>query len=217
MDPKKQVESVLFAIGKEVTTARVASLCSLEEKEVEAHMEELIEEYSQRDHALKIEQRDLGWKMTVKDAFLPVVSQLVTETELDKSLMETLAVIAWKYPVVQSEIIKLRHNKAYDHIKQLMEMDFVAKEKYGRTYRLKLTKKFFEYFDLPSAEAKEAFLAQVPQDVLADARQVDLAASQLESLKQREASYMKPKEVAAAEAALEAELQDYVEEAELHV
>jgi segregation and condensation protein B len=163
----------LFAVGREITTARVAELCSLKEHDTERYIAELSAEYEQRDHSLKIEKRPLGWKMTVKDAYVPLVSALITETELDQPLMETLAVIAWKYPVVQSEIIKLRHSKAYDHIKQLMEMDFVAKEKHGRTYKLKLTKKFFDYFDLPSEEAKKAFLQHVPKEILQEAEEVD--------------------------------------------
>src|SRR3989344_1909265 len=74
--------------------------------------------------------------------------------EEEKPLMETLAVIAWRYPVVQSEVVKLRSPAAYEHMKQLEEQGFIAKEKYSRTFKVKLTKKFFEYFDLPSEEAK---------------------------------------------------------------
>jgi len=74
-------------------------------------------------------------------------------------------VIAWKYPIVQSDLIKIRHNKAYDHIKMLSEREFIAKEKSGRTYKIKLTPKFFEYFDLPSNDAKQAFRKVIPQDI----------------------------------------------------
>ena len=60
--------------------------------------------------------------------------------------METLAVVAWKYPIVQSEIIKLRGSSAYEHMRELVEQGFIAKERSGRTYKVKLTKKFFNYF-----------------------------------------------------------------------
>ena len=95
-----------------------------------------------------------------------IVQKVVSQTELDKPLMQTLAVIAWKYPVLQADVIKIRHNKAYDHLKQLEELGFVSRQVFGRTRKLTLTPKFFEYFDLPSEEqAKEVFKNIVPSKV----------------------------------------------------
>ena len=106
MDEKaKKVEAVLFAVGKEITTERIASLCSLEVKEVNKVIKRLIKDYGERDHSLNIQERDNGWKLTVKDQYVPLVSTLVDSTDLEKPLMETLAVIAWRYPIIQSEII----------------------------------------------------------------------------------------------------------------
>ena len=76
----------------------------------------------------------------------------MAETELPKAVLETVAVIAWKAPVLQSEIIKIRNNKAYDHIKELVESGFIAKEKSSRSYKIKLTQKFFDYFDIDSVK-----------------------------------------------------------------
>ena len=79
--------------------------------------------------------------------------------------METLAVIAWNHPALQADIIKIRHTKAYDHMKQLEETGYVQKVKYGRTFKIKLTQKFFDYFDIPSQNAKDAFKKVIPQEV----------------------------------------------------
>jgi len=69
-----------------------------------------------------------------------------------------LAVIAWRHPVLQSEVIKIRTNKAYDHIKHLEELGFLTKKKKGRTCEIKLSEKFFRYFDLPDEkDIKEVF------------------------------------------------------------
>ena|SRR3989344_4550457 len=180
MDEKtKKIESILFVVGREITTERIASLCSLSVKEVDTIIKKLIKEYEQKDNSLKLIQKDQGWKLTVKDEFVPLVSSIVESTELERPLMETLAVIAWKYPVVQSEIVKLRGSTAYEHMKLLEEQGFVAKEKYQRTFKVKLTPKFFEYFDLPSKEAKQAFLKQVPPQVLQEAEAVDKEADEV--------------------------------------
>src|SRR3989338_6909600 len=178
----KRIEAVLFAVGKEITSERVASLCSMEVKQVEEAIPVLATKYAQMNNSLQILKKENGWKLTVHDQYVPLVSSLVSSTELEKPLMETLAVIAWRYPIVQSEVVKLRNVKAYDHMKQLEDRGFVEKEKYGRTFRVKLTKKFFEYFDLPSEEAKQAFLKQVPSEILKEAEAVDKETEEVERL-----------------------------------
>jgi len=180
--PEKKVEAVLFAVGKEISTERMASLCSLEQAQVEQVLVRLQQEYAQRDHSLQIIKKENGWKLTVRDEFVPLVSSLVSSTELDSAMMATLAVIAWKYPVVQSEVVKLRGSGAYEHMRQLEEQGYVEKERFGRSFKLKLTKKFFEYFDLPSEEAKQAFLSRVPPEVLKEAEAVDKEADEVERL-----------------------------------
>ena len=183
---KKKVEAILFAVGKEISTERLANLCSLSIEETEKVVHQLLQEYQNLNRSLKIEKREQGWKLTVKDEFIPLVTNLVSSTELEGPLMETLAVIAWKYPVVQSEIVKLRGSGAYEHLRELLAQGFVEKEKSGRTYKLKLTSKFFEYFDLPSEGAKKAFLQLVPKEVLDTAQEVEKAADEVERLQEQE-------------------------------
>ena len=178
----KKVEAVLFAVGKEISVERLACLCSLDIPLTEQILTQLEQDYQQRDHSLKLTKKENGWKLTVKDEFVPLVSNLVSSTELERPLMETLAVIAWRYPIIQSEVVKLRNASAYDHMRQLEEMGYIQKEKFGRTYKLKLTKRFFEYFDLPSEEAKQAFIKQVPSEVLNEAEQVSKEADEVERL-----------------------------------
>ncbi len=178
----KKVEAVLFAVGKEISVERLACLCSLDIPLTEQILTQLEQDYQQRDHSLKLTKKENGWKLTVKDEFVPLVSNLVSSTELERPLMETLAVIAWRYPIIQSEVVKLRNASAYDHMRQLEEMGYIQKEKFGRTYKVKLTKRFFEYFDLPSEEAKQAFIKQVPSEVLNEAEQVSKEADEVERL-----------------------------------
>ena len=78
--------------------------------------------------------------------------------------METLAVIAWKVPVLQSDIISIRTNKAYDHLVELEKSGFISRSKSGRTKLIKLTDRFFNYFDVKNAEAmKEKFKVKGPE------------------------------------------------------
>jgi len=179
---EKSVEAILFVVGKEISTERIASLCSLEPAEVENILASLTQKIAELNHSLKLTKKDHGWKLTVKDEFIPLVSTLVSSTELERPLMETLAIIAWKYPILQSDVVKLRNASAYEHMRQLEDIGYIVKERFGRTYKVKLTKKFFEYFDLPSDEAKQAFLKHVSPELLHDAEQVSKEADEVERL-----------------------------------
>jgi segregation and condensation protein B len=178
----KKVQAILFAVGKEITSERISSLCSLEIKQVDKIIGKLTKTYQESNNSLQIVKKDSGWKLTVKDEFVPLVSTIVSSTELERPLMETLAVIAWKYPIIQSEIIKLRSAGAYEHMRQLEEQGFIIKERFGRTYKVKLTKKFFNYFDLPSEKAKQAFIDIVPKEVIQNAQNIEKEVDEVERL-----------------------------------
>src|SRR3989344_1601409 len=170
-----RVEAVLFAVGRDIPVEEVARLCKLQEDRTQSILEELRNEYHSNTSALVLQHKGKFWKFTVKDAYVPLVTSLVQHTDIDKGVMETLAVIAWKYPIIQADLVKIRHNKAYDHLKLLEEREFVAKEKYGRTFRIKLTPKFFDYFDLPSQDAKEAFKKVIPPEIQEEIKQTEMA------------------------------------------
>ncbi len=178
----KRIEAILFAVGKEITADRIASLCSLEVPHVEETLHQLQQEYAQRDHSLHLIKKEHGWKLTVRDEFVPLVSTLVASTEVERPLMETLAIIAWKYPILQADVIKLRGPGAYEHMRELETSGYVEKERFGRSYKIKLTKKFFEYFDLPSDEAKQAFLKHVPPETLQEAETISKETDEVERL-----------------------------------
>ena len=57
-EQQKQVEAVLFAVGKEITSERISMLCSLKIKEVEKIMKKLVDVYSKTDNSLKIIQKE---------------------------------------------------------------------------------------------------------------------------------------------------------------
>ncbi len=181
-DNEKRIEAILFAVGKEITVDRIASLCSLESSHVEETLTNLQQEYAQRDHSLHLIKKENGWKLTVRDQFVPLVSTLVSSTEVERPLMETLAIIAWKYPILQADVIKLRGPVAYEHMRELETRGYVEKERFGRSYKIKLTKKFFEYFDLPSDEAKQAFLKHVPPELLQEAENISKETDEVERL-----------------------------------
>jgi segregation and condensation protein B len=90
--------------------------------------------------------------MDVKPDYQYLVNKLATgNTEFTKAEQETLAIIAYKQPIKQSVIIKIRGNKAYDHIKKFNDLGLIKKKKAGHTYELALSDDFYDYFNINSS------------------------------------------------------------------
>jgi segregation and condensation protein B len=156
---KKKIESILFAAGKKIELAEIAKLCRMSHNidSVEKILHELKRKHDSEESPLMLMQEGAAWKLTVRERYVSVVQDIVKQSELSKTIMETLAVVAFKAPVLQSEIIKVRTNKAYDHLRELENSGYISREKKGRTKLIKLSPKFFEYFDIPPEKLKERF------------------------------------------------------------
>ncbi|MEM3370492.1 MAG: SMC-Scp complex subunit ScpB [Candidatus Woesearchaeota archaeon] len=157
-DLKKSVEAVLFAAGRRMKLSEIAKVVKQNEEDVKSALVALMDDYQKNDSPMIILEEGEYYKMTVRERYLGYVKKIVPKTDMSKSVMETLATIAWKAPVLQSEVIRIRTNKAYDHIDQLEEAGFISKKKQGKSYLIMLTQKFYDYFDIESeGELKKAF------------------------------------------------------------
>ena len=157
-DLKKQLEAVLFSAGRKMAVDELARLCRTGPATVQQQLQELKNEYESKDSSLLLMDESDGWKLTVKEQYTQVVQKIVADTELSRTMIETLAVIAWKAPVLQSNVIKIRTNKAYDHIAVLEKSGFITRERHGRSQMIKLTERFYKYFDVKTPEeVKEKF------------------------------------------------------------
>jgi len=164
-DYKNKIESLLFASGRLLSMETLLNLTGVSSKQIlKNNIDKLKQEYDERSSPLMVVEEKDGWKLTVREEYLPLVRKIVSETELPKTILETLAIIAWKAPVLQSDVVDIRHNKAYDHIAELLELDFIRKEQYGRSFMLHLTDKFYNYFDVEgSKDIREVFAKVVGQ------------------------------------------------------
>ena len=155
---KKKIEAILFSVGKYISLEEIAGLCKKEQQQVKEALLELTVDYENDENTSLVILNDGDmWKMTIREEFGGMVRKIVSETELTKSQLETLAVIAFKYPIKQSDLIRIRTNKAYDHLSELEKTGFITRQKYGRSKLIRLTDKFFEYFDLPKEKLKDKF------------------------------------------------------------
>lgn len=155
-DLKNKIEAVLFMTGRAMSTEEIANFCNLGSiGAVHEAINSLINDYSQRSSGLEIFFDDNKYRLNIKREFNHLSTRLVSNCELDSPTQATLALIAYKQPALQADIIKMRGNTAYDHIHALKEMEFITTEKSGRTRKLKLAPKFFDYFDVIEETLKQ--------------------------------------------------------------
>jgi segregation and condensation protein B len=147
MEKEKIIEAALFMSPKPLTIDELKQISSTETRlEAKALVEELIHFYNNRKSSLEVVKLPIGYQMRVKETYEDYVSHLATDNAFSKGVMKTLALIAYKQPIIQSDVVKYRNNKAYDHLKILFDNGFIRKEPKGRTYTLTTTQKFIEYF-----------------------------------------------------------------------
>ena len=144
---KSKIEAVLFVTAKAIQPNEIAEILNADVEEVESALLDLMFDYSSRDGALEIDDED-GYIIQVKAEHLDIVEKLCP-VELKPAVVKTLTVIALKEPIRQTELKEMRSN-AYEHIQELLEKGLISrtKDKNGRSYNLKTTPKFAEYFKL---------------------------------------------------------------------
>lgn len=165
--PKKLLEAALFMSPKPLTIEElskltgVASLGKIEEK-----LEELRKEYEGR--GIEIIRSPEGWSMQVRSDVLPRVAHLTRYSDLKNGHKRALALIAYKEPIKQSEVVRIQGNKAYAYIKVLVKKGLVKAEKKGRTKVLMLTKEFERYFGKEKEKIREMLEEGIKETKLKD-------------------------------------------------
>ena len=143
----RRVEAALFVSGKFMSMKELVALTDLNPLLLRDVLRTLEEKY--KDSGVEIIRREDLWKMDVHSDFVYMVNRLATgESEFSKAEQETLAIIAYKQPMKQSILIKIRGNKAYDHVAKFVEMGLINKKKVGHTAEISLSDSFYNYFSV---------------------------------------------------------------------
>lgn len=175
MSLKSRIETVLFVTGKAVTVEEIAEIINEDPLAIEEALLDLIMDYSARETALEIDDEN-GYILQVREEFKDIVEKLVP-VELKQAVLRTLTIIAIKEPIRQSRLKELRGAVAYEHIPELLEKGLISrkKDKNGRSFILKTTPKFAEYFKMKGdtrALAKILDIESVP-DVQAEQQEIN--------------------------------------------
>ena len=151
--PKKLIEAALFMASRSMSTEEISKITGFPSDRLEQRLEELRKEYEGK--GIEVVKNPEGWGMRVKTDLLPKVAHLTPYSDLKDGHKRTLALIAYKEPIKQSEIVRIQGNKAYSYIKLLTKKGLIKSEKEGRTRILMLTKEFERYFGEEKERIKE--------------------------------------------------------------
>jgi segregation and condensation protein B len=159
------VEAILFASDEPLAESRLAGIVETTPKQIRESVEALNARYGANGNAFRIEQIAGGYQMLTQPIYNPWLKKMVrvrSDNKLSPAAMETLAIIAYKQPIIRADIEAIRGVAVGEVIRSLMYKGLVKitgrAEILGRPMLYGTTKKFLEVFglnsikDLPKAE-----------------------------------------------------------------
>lgn len=161
-----RVEAVLFLAREALTSRKIAQLCNLSDgTEARTVIRHLAKLYDAAGSAFRVEELAGGYQLFTRPMFGPWLRKLWQNqslVRLSSPALETLAIVAYRQPVLRSEIEAVRGVQCGELLRQLMERELVRisgrAEDLGRPLLYGTTKRFLQVFglrhldELPRAE-----------------------------------------------------------------
>ena len=152
---KKIIESLLFVAEDPLTAHTLGKAAGNREiAEVRSAINELIQEYEARGGGFYLARVAGGYQFRTAPENTPWIKQLIQPNapRLSKAALETLAIIAYKQPVIRADIERIRGVDSGGVIRMLLERKLLRvlgrKEIPGRPLIYATTKLFLQVFDL---------------------------------------------------------------------
>ncbi len=144
------IEAALYVAGRPLDLKTLASVIGTRSKKlVQELARSLKQEYESRNTSLQIlELEDERFVMQLKVEHSPRVQRLSLRPLLTTGPLKTLSYIAYRQPVSQKQVLTVRGQHVYVHLKQLESMGLIARERVGRTKVLRTTQFFADHFGL---------------------------------------------------------------------
>lgn len=150
-----QVEAVLFASGKPLSVREIADALGLSDsRPVQAALKALQQTYENRQTALELRRVGDRYALQLVERFVTTV-QSVTPVEMAPRTLKTLTLIAYHQPILQSMLVRMIGDSAYEEVQRLRGMSLVHTEVKGSTLELTTTRRFAEYFGIASTKPEE--------------------------------------------------------------
>jgi len=154
-DIKNIIESLLFVTEEPLTVDRLKKILNQADTiEIRKALNDISEEYRARKGGFYLYQVAGGYQVRTRPEYTPWIKRLIQPKplRLSKAALETLAIIAYKQPIIRSDIEHIRGVDCGGVLKVLLERKFIRvlgrKEIPGRPLIYGTTRHFLEVFDL---------------------------------------------------------------------
>jgi segregation and condensation protein B len=154
------VEALLFAADKPLRVSDIqAFLGEKSASDVREALKELQAEYDSMGRSFTLKEVAQGFQFRTHSEYAPYIVDMlkISPTRLSHAAMETLAIIAYKQPILRQEIERLRGVDAGGILRTLLEKNLIRimgrKNLPGKPIIYGTTKRFLEVFDLKDLES----------------------------------------------------------------
>lgn len=143
-------EAALYVSGRPLDFKTIGSVIGARsEEKIRSIARAIAERYAKIDSPIQVlELPDGRFVMQLRPEFVKNVRKLSNRPLLTPGPLRTLSFIALRQPISQSHVVRVRGKLAYQHVKQLKEMDLISYDKLGRSRVLRTTITFADYFNL---------------------------------------------------------------------
>ena len=150
-----QVEAVLFASGKPLAVKEIADALSLDDyRPVQRAVRTLEQTYENRQSALEVRRVGDRYALQLQEKYVPTVHS-VTPVEMTARTLRALTLIAYHQPILQSHLVRMIGDVAYEEVQHLRGIGLIHTEPKGSTLDLTTTRRFAEYFGIASTRPEE--------------------------------------------------------------
>ena len=141
---------------KPLSLKKLCRILKANEETVKSLLNELKEQLKSEERGLFLSDSG-GFQLKVKHEYMQGVRHLTPYQDLKRGLLRVLALVAYKQPITQSEIVKVIGNRTYEYVRALEGRGLIRTLKEGRTKALIPTKEFADYFGLEKPEDVKKF------------------------------------------------------------
>ncbi len=154
------LEGILFVVGDEgIDIKTLSELMGDKEEDIKEYLKELKKRYENKEYGLRISYLGNAFKLTTKQEHKEYYEKLAynpATNKLSNAALETLAIIAYRQPITNSEISDIRGVQTGQLVRKLVAKGLIKEagksDMPGRPNLYRTTSEFLDYFGLATIE-----------------------------------------------------------------
>lgn len=181
------IEAVLFTMGESVELDKLALAVDSDKETVRQVIADMMKQYEKEDRGIKVIELENAFQLCTKKEYyenLIKVAKAPKKQILSDTLLETLAIIAYKQPITKMEIEKIRGVSSEHAVNRLVEYGLCKElgrlDAPGRPMLFGTTEEFLRVFGVQSIDE----LPVISEDLVEqfkDEAEMELEAGQREA------------------------------------